>query len=156
MTLMPYPCSHFYFNIKFDDRLYTKEKRPDSPLLFWIWSVAKFDIKVKVTYMGRVLAWKLCNHEKSSKEWDMAPHSSSTPSSSRRIEKQLEDSLGWILLTPIVQFPPVTRLLPFCHIGLLVFSKHKSRFIFWETEKRYEETFHSNMTSNASHIVLGL
>ena len=46
---MPYPCSHFYFDIKFGDRLYSKEKRPGSPLLFWIWSVAKFDIKVKVT-----------------------------------------------------------------------------------------------------------
>ena len=76
------------------------------------------------------LTWKLYNHEKSSKEWDMAPHSSSTPSSSRRKEKQLEDSLGWILLTPIVQFPPVTRELPFCHIGLFVFLKHKSVFIF--------------------------
>ena len=83
------------------------------------------------TYMeiglAETLTWKLCNHEKSSKEWDMAPHSSSTPSSSRRKEKQLEDSLGWILLTPIVQFPPVTRELPFCHIGLFVFLKHKSK-----------------------------
>ena len=59
----------------------------------------------------------------------MAPHSSSTPSSSRRKEKQLEDSLGWILLTPIVQFPPVTCKLPFCHIGLFLFLKHKSRWI---------------------------
>ena len=25
--LMPYPCSHFYFDIKFGDRLYSKEKR---------------------------------------------------------------------------------------------------------------------------------
>ena len=24
---MPYPCSHFYFDIKFGDRLYSKEKR---------------------------------------------------------------------------------------------------------------------------------
>ena len=34
--LMPYPCSHFYFDIKFGDRLYSKENRPGSPLLFWI------------------------------------------------------------------------------------------------------------------------
>ena len=33
-TLMPYPCSHFYFDIKFGDRLYSKENRPGSPLLF--------------------------------------------------------------------------------------------------------------------------
>ena len=25
--LMPYPCSHFYFDIKFGDRLYSKENR---------------------------------------------------------------------------------------------------------------------------------
>ena len=24
---MPYPCSHFYFDIKFGNRLYSKEKR---------------------------------------------------------------------------------------------------------------------------------
>ena len=35
-TLMPYPCSHFYFDINFGDRLYSKEKRTGSPLLFWI------------------------------------------------------------------------------------------------------------------------
>ena len=35
-SLMPYPCSHFYFDIKFGDRLYSKENRPGSPLLFWI------------------------------------------------------------------------------------------------------------------------
>ena len=46
---MPYPCSHFYFDIKFGDRLYSKEKRRTWPLLFWIKSVAKIDIKVKVT-----------------------------------------------------------------------------------------------------------
>ena len=34
--LMPYPCSQFYFDIKFGDRLYSKENRPGSPLLFWI------------------------------------------------------------------------------------------------------------------------
>ena len=34
---MPYPCSHFYFDINFGDRLYSKEKRPG------------FDIKVKLT-----------------------------------------------------------------------------------------------------------
>ena len=33
-TFMPYPCSHFYFDIKFGDRLYSKENRPGSPLLF--------------------------------------------------------------------------------------------------------------------------
>ena len=47
--LLPYPCSHFYFDINFGDILYLKEKRPGSPLLIWIQSVAKFDIKVKVT-----------------------------------------------------------------------------------------------------------
>ena len=36
VNLMPYPCSHFYFDIKFGDRLYSKENRPGSPLLFWI------------------------------------------------------------------------------------------------------------------------
>ena len=40
---MPYPCSHFYFDIKFDDRLYSKEKRRAWPLLF------RIDIKEKVT-----------------------------------------------------------------------------------------------------------
>ena len=34
--LMPYPCSHFYFDIKFGDRLYSKEKRRAWPVLFWI------------------------------------------------------------------------------------------------------------------------
>ena len=33
-NLMPYPCSHFYFDIKFGDRLYSKENRPGSPFLF--------------------------------------------------------------------------------------------------------------------------
>ena len=33
-THMPYPCSHFYFDIKFGDRLYSKEKRRAWPLLF--------------------------------------------------------------------------------------------------------------------------
>ena len=33
-SLMPYPCSHFYFDIKFGDRLYSKEKRRAWPLLF--------------------------------------------------------------------------------------------------------------------------
>ena len=46
---MPYPCSHFYFDIKFGDRLYSKENRLGCPRLFSIQSVAKFDIKVKVT-----------------------------------------------------------------------------------------------------------
>ena len=46
---MPYPCSNFYFDINFGDRLYSKEKRLVSPLLFCIKSVAKFDINVKVT-----------------------------------------------------------------------------------------------------------
>ena len=32
--LMPYPCSHFYFDINFGKRLYSK-KRPGSPLLFF-------------------------------------------------------------------------------------------------------------------------
>ena len=27
LSPMPYPCSHFYFDIKFGDRLYSKEKR---------------------------------------------------------------------------------------------------------------------------------
>ena len=31
---MPYPCSHFYFDINFGDRLYSKEKRRAWPLLF--------------------------------------------------------------------------------------------------------------------------
>jgi hypothetical protein len=34
IQLMPYPCSHFYFDINFGNRLYSKEKRPGSPLLF--------------------------------------------------------------------------------------------------------------------------
>ena len=33
---MPYPCSHFYIDINFGDRLYSKEKRLGYPLLFWI------------------------------------------------------------------------------------------------------------------------
>ena len=32
--LMPYPWSHFYVDINFGNRLYSKEKRPGSPLLF--------------------------------------------------------------------------------------------------------------------------
>ena len=32
--LLPYPCSHFYVDIKFGDRLYSKEKRRAWPLLF--------------------------------------------------------------------------------------------------------------------------
>ena len=32
--LMPYPCSHFYFDIKFGDRLYSKEKKRAWPVLF--------------------------------------------------------------------------------------------------------------------------
>ena len=35
-SLMPYPCSHFHFDINFGERLYSKEKRPSSPLLFCI------------------------------------------------------------------------------------------------------------------------
>ena len=50
---MPYSCSHFYFDINFGNRLYSKEKRPGSPLLFWIQSDTKFDIKVKVTTWTR-------------------------------------------------------------------------------------------------------
>ena len=34
LSVMPYPCSHFYFDIKFGDRLYSKENRSGSPLLF--------------------------------------------------------------------------------------------------------------------------
>ena len=33
-TLLPYPYSHFYFDIKFGIRLYSKEKRRAWPLLF--------------------------------------------------------------------------------------------------------------------------
>ena len=33
-TLLPGPCSHFYFDINFGNRLYSKEKRPGSSLLF--------------------------------------------------------------------------------------------------------------------------
>ena len=66
MILMPYPCSHFYFDI-FGNRLYSKEKRRAWPLLFWIKSVTKIDIKVKVSVSiihlkGRNLApffWRL-------------------------------------------------------------------------------------------------
>ena len=47
--LMPYPCSHFYIDINFGDRLYAKEKKSGSPFLFCIYSVTKFDINVKVT-----------------------------------------------------------------------------------------------------------
>ena len=35
-ALMPFPCCHFYFDIKFGDRLYSKEKRRAWPVLFWI------------------------------------------------------------------------------------------------------------------------
>ena len=31
LRLMPYPCSHFYFDIQFGNRLYSEEKRPGSP-----------------------------------------------------------------------------------------------------------------------------
>ena len=34
LTFMPYPCSQFYFDINFGDRLYSNEKRPGSPLVF--------------------------------------------------------------------------------------------------------------------------
>ena len=33
-TFMPYPCGQFYFDIKFGNRLYSKEKRRAWPLLF--------------------------------------------------------------------------------------------------------------------------
>ena len=33
-SLMPYPCSQFYFDINFGDRLYSKEERRAWPLLF--------------------------------------------------------------------------------------------------------------------------
>ena len=32
--LMPYLCSHFFFDIKFGDRFYSKEKRRAWPVLF--------------------------------------------------------------------------------------------------------------------------
>jgi hypothetical protein len=32
MWLLPYPCSHFYFDIKFGNRLYSKEKRRAWPM----------------------------------------------------------------------------------------------------------------------------
>ena len=35
-TLLPYSCNHFYFDINFSNRLYSKEKRRAWPLLFWI------------------------------------------------------------------------------------------------------------------------
>ena len=35
-SLLPYPCSHFYFDIKFGNRLYSNEKRRTWPLLVWI------------------------------------------------------------------------------------------------------------------------
>ena len=35
-NLMPYPCSHFYFDIKFGNRLYSKEKGKAWPVLFWL------------------------------------------------------------------------------------------------------------------------
>ena len=44
-TLMPYPCSHFYFDIKFVNKLYSKEKRRAWSLLFWLYSVTKIGIK---------------------------------------------------------------------------------------------------------------
>ena len=67
LNLLPYPCSHFYFDINFGDRLYSKENRPGSPLPFWIKSVAKFDIKVKVTtWIGHMIVHKfnfwICFH----------------------------------------------------------------------------------------------
>ena len=34
LTLMPGPCSGKHFDINFGNRLYSKEKRPGSPLLF--------------------------------------------------------------------------------------------------------------------------
>ena len=33
-NLMPYPCSHFFVDINFGDRLHAKVKSPGSPLLF--------------------------------------------------------------------------------------------------------------------------
>ena len=61
-TQMPYPCSHFYFDIKFGHRLYSKEKRLSFSLLNiicrQIWYQSKSD------YMDRakdckVLPWKI-------------------------------------------------------------------------------------------------
>ena len=34
VNIMPYPCCHFYFDIKFGNRLYSKEKIRAWPLLF--------------------------------------------------------------------------------------------------------------------------
>ena len=56
---MPYPCSHFYFDIRFGNRLYSNKKKRAWPV-FPIQSVAKFDIKVKVTtWIGHYYLKKL-------------------------------------------------------------------------------------------------
>ena len=41
---MPYPCSHFYFDINFGDRLYSKEKRPDIKVKVTTWIGHKVSI----------------------------------------------------------------------------------------------------------------
>ena len=64
MEQMPYPCSHFYVDINFGNRVYSKEKRPGSLLLFLTQSVAKFDINVKLTiWIGQ--EFEICVEQKS-------------------------------------------------------------------------------------------
>ena len=46
---------------EFGDRFYSKEKRRAWPVLFWIKYVTKFDIKVKVTWIGHKPQPKLCH-----------------------------------------------------------------------------------------------
>ena len=42
-SLMPGPCSHFYFDINFGNRSYWKEKRQGSPLLFRIYVIFSYE-----------------------------------------------------------------------------------------------------------------
>ena len=50
---MPNPCSYFYFDIKFGNRLYSKEKRPGFPL----WNIIYYQnwYQSKSDYMDRAI-----------------------------------------------------------------------------------------------------
>ena len=77
----PCPSSHFYFDINFSDRLYSKQKRPGSPLLFYLlWS-----------------KWQI-----GQRKWSLIPICSSLPSLTVCITLGLDWLNSWRCLFQIV------------------------------------------------------
>ena len=56
--LLPYPCSHFYFDIKFGDRLYSKEKRRAWPVLLSVGQGLLTLLKCLLLYLCRCKYYK--------------------------------------------------------------------------------------------------